>query len=201
VAAVVMLVAGPGAAPALADFRVLGSVPAAGAVLATPPDEVRITFDQPVSDEASLIQVRKVGGGSGAAASYADLYNAGLVRAAGSSALVQSVRLLPPATYEVAWTAGAGPGTPTTSGRFRFTVAGSPEGRAGAGQWVIIGLMALVIALLGVSLARRRIGRRATLTPAELDERRGLLLPRRRRVPRAADRSGRPDESGRSRPG
>jgi methionine-rich copper-binding protein CopC len=160
-AVVALLVAGPGAAPALADFRVLASTPAAGATLTMPPVEVRISFDQPVNDELSSIQVRPVGKGSGAASAYADLYNSGLVRSDGATALVQSVRLLPSGTYEVAWTAGAGAGTPTSSGKFQFTVAAPAEPGAGIGQWAIIGLMAVVIVFLAVNLGRRRIDRRA----------------------------------------
>jgi methionine-rich copper-binding protein CopC len=155
-AAVVVLVAGSGAGPALAAFRVLGSTPAAGSTVTRPPDEVRITFDQAVNDEVSTIHVHPAGAGD----SYATIYNLGLVRATGSRELVQSVRLLPPATYEVSWTAGAGGASPTSSGSFQFTVAAPPHAATGAGQWIIIGILALISLFLAISLIRRRIDRR-----------------------------------------
>ena len=159
-AAVVVLVVGT-AGPAVAAVRVVTSVPAAGATVTKPPDEVRLTFDQAVSDLASTVQVHTVGAGS----SYANLYNSGLVRSDGADALVQSVRLLPPGSYEVAWTASAGGTTATTSGSFRFTVAAPREAKTGPGQWAIIVVMALIIAFLAVSLGRRRLQRREAAQP------------------------------------
>lgn len=146
-----LLLAGPLATPARADFHVLRSSPAAGSAVVQPPDEVRITFDQPVNDVASMVQV-SAGDGS---------YNAGVVTVTGGTTLVQPVRHLSPGDYSVQWSAAAGPGAPATAGTFRFTVAAPPEPSVGVGQWLVVLVMAAVVALLGTTLIRRRLARRA----------------------------------------
>jgi methionine-rich copper-binding protein CopC len=145
-----LLLGGPLAAPALADFHVLRSTPAAGSTVPAPPADVRITLDQPVSDVASSVQVNASDG----------LYNSGVVTVTDGNTLVQPVRRMSPGSYTVTWTAASAPGAVTTSGTFSFTVTGAAEPSAGAGQWIIIGVMALIVAALGSTLLRRRLDRR-----------------------------------------
>ena len=151
-AAVALLLAGPAATPALAAFTVLSSNPAAGATVAVPPADVQITFDQPVDELVSTVTVRAPRSG--------DIFNNGVLRAPNGSTVSQSVRHLPSGTYEVAWTVGAAANSPTTSGKFSFTVNTPPEPQAGAGQWLVIAVLAVIIALLGSALVRRRASRR-----------------------------------------
>lgn len=150
-AVVAALLGGPFATPALADFHVLRSTPAAGSTVAAPPGEVQITFDQPVNDVASTVQVNASDG----------LYNSGVLRVSGGTTLVQPVRHMASGSYTVSWTAAAEPGAPTTSGKFSFTVAAAPEPSAGTGQWIVVGVMALIAAALGSVLLRRRLDRKA----------------------------------------
>jgi methionine-rich copper-binding protein CopC len=147
---VALLLGGPFATPALADFHVLRSTPAAGSTVPAPPGEVRITLDQPVNDVASTVQVNASDG----------LYNSGVVRVEDGNTLVQPVRRMPAGAYTVGWTAAAAPGAPTTSGKFSFTVATPSEPPAGPGQWIIIGVLAVIAAALGSALVRRRADRR-----------------------------------------
>jgi methionine-rich copper-binding protein CopC len=146
---VALLLGGPLAAPALADFRVLRSDPAAGSTGPSPTD-VRITLDQPVNDVASSVQVSGSGG----------VYNSGVVTVADGDTLVQPVRRMPSGAYTVSWTAASAPGAATTSGTFVFTVVTAPEPSAGIGQWIIIGVMAVIVAALGSALLRRRLDRK-----------------------------------------
>ena len=148
---VALLLGGPFATPAQADFHALRSTPAAGSTVTAPPAEVQITFDQPVNDVASSVQVDASDG----------LYNSGVVRISGGTTLVQPVRRMGSGTYTVSWTAAAGPGVPATSGKFKFTVSAPAEPSAGSGQWIVIGVMAVIIAALGSALLRRRLDRRA----------------------------------------
>jgi methionine-rich copper-binding protein CopC len=150
-AALALLLGGPLAAPATADFHVLRSVPAAGATVVGSPAEVQVTLDQPVNDVASTVQVT----------SGSDVYNSGVLRVDNGATLAQPVRRMGAGDYQVTWTASAGAGQPATSGSFHFTVTSPPEPSAGIGQWLVIALMALVVALLGTTLARRRLARRA----------------------------------------
>jgi len=139
------------ATPARADFHVLSTTPAAGSTVLAPPGEVRITLDQPVNDVASSVQVTSSG----------SVYNAGVVTVAGGTTLVQPVRRLSTGDYTVSWTAAAAPGAPATSGKFSFTVSAPPERSAGPGQWLVIAVLAVIIAILGRALIRRRLDRRA----------------------------------------
>jgi methionine-rich copper-binding protein CopC len=148
--AVVVVLLFSGAAPALADFHVLRSNPAAGATVPEPPAEVQISFDGPVSDVASSVQVSAASG----------VYNDGVVTLSGGDTLVQPVRRMASGAYTVSWTAAAAPGAPATSGKFSFTVTAPPERGGGAGQWVVLGVMAVIIAFLGNALVRRRLARR-----------------------------------------
>jgi copper transport protein len=147
---VALLLGGPLAAPALADFHVLRSAPAAGSTAQAPPADVRITLDQPVNDVASSMQVTAPDG----------LYNSGVVTVADGNTLVQPVRRMSSGTYTVSWTAASGPGAATTSGKFSFTVVAPPEPSAGLGQWVVIAVMVVIVAALGSALVRRRLDRR-----------------------------------------
>jgi methionine-rich copper-binding protein CopC len=155
-AVVVLVIGGPLiapalATPALAEFHVLRSDPAAGATVTEPPAEVRITFDQPVSDVASTIQVSAQDG----------VYNSGVLRVDGGTTLVQPVRRLSPGDYSVSWTAASGPGAPAASGKFTFTVSAPSEPSAGIGQWIVVGVLFLIAAFLGGALLRRRLDRKA----------------------------------------
>jgi hypothetical protein len=120
--------------------------------VAAPPDDVQITFDQPVDELVSTVTVRTQGS--------SDIFNNGVLRGQNGSTVVQSVRHLPSGTYEVAWTVGAAANSPTTSGKFSFIVATPPEPQAGAGQWIVIAVLAIIVALLGSALVRRRADRR-----------------------------------------
>jgi methionine-rich copper-binding protein CopC len=140
------------ASPALADFHVLRSTPAAASTVLEPPTAVQITFDQPVNDVAGSIQVDGSGG----------TYNDGVVTVTGGDTLVQPVRRMSSGHYTVTWTAGSAPGAPTTSGKFSFTVNAAAEPSAGIGQWLVIAVMGAIVAALGVALARRRIEQRKT---------------------------------------
>lgn len=148
-AVVVALLLGS-ASPALAGFQVLRSTPAAGSTADGPPTDVRITFDQPVNDVASSVQVSGSGG----------TYNAGVATVTGGDTLVQPVRRMASGDYTVNWTAASAPGAATTSGKFTFTVSAPPEPSAGPGQWIAIGVMVVIIALLAAALLRRRLARR-----------------------------------------
>ncbi len=152
-----LLLAGPAATPALAAFTVLSSTPAAGTTVDAPPVDVQITFDQPVDELVSTVTVSPQGS--------SDIFNDGVVRAQSGATLVQSLRRLSSGTYQVAWTVGAAPNAPTTSGKFSFTMSAPPERQAGAGQWLVIAVMAIIIALLGTAYARRRADRRAAEPP------------------------------------
>jgi copper resistance protein C len=147
---VALLLGGPLATPAQADFHVTRSSPAAGATVPEPPGDVRITFDQEVNDVASSVRVSASDG----------VYNSGVLTVTGGDTLVQPVRRLSPGAYSVSWTAATGHGAAATSGKFSFTVSSSAEHTAGTGQWIVIGVMALIVAFLGSTLIRRRLDRR-----------------------------------------
>jgi methionine-rich copper-binding protein CopC len=149
-AVVVALLVG-GAAPAVAEFHVLRTAPAAGSTVLEPPGDVRITLDQPVNDVASSVQVTSSG----------NVFNAGVVTVAGGTTLVQPVRRLSTGDYTVSWTAASAPGAPSASGKFSFTVSAPPERSAGLGQWLVVAVMAVIIAVLGRALIQRRLARRA----------------------------------------
>lgn len=146
---VALLLGGPLAAPALADYHVLRSNPAAGSTGPDPAD-VRITLDQPVNDVASSVQVSGSGG----------VYNSGVVTVTDGNTLVQPVRRMASGNYTVSWTAASAPRAPTTSGTFSFTVVATSEPSAGPAQWIIIGVLAVIVAALGSALIRRRLDRR-----------------------------------------
>jgi methionine-rich copper-binding protein CopC len=174
--AVVVVLLFSGAAPALADFHVLRSNPAAGSTVPQPPAEVQITLDGPVSDVASSVRVSGSGG----------VYNDGVVTLSGGDTLVQPVRRMSSGDYTVSWTAAAAPGAPATSGKFTFTVSAPAERGGGAGQWVVLGVMAVIIAFLGNALLRRRLAKRPEA------KRRDALRPEARRPERRP-----PDAQGR----
>jgi methionine-rich copper-binding protein CopC len=144
-----------GAAPALADFHLVSSVPAAGSTVLESPGEVKIIFDRPVNDVASSVQVTSSG----------SVYNDGVVTVEGGNTLVQPVRRLSSGNYSVSWTAASGPGAPSTSGKFGFTVSAPADRSAGTGQWIVVGVLAVIVAALGSTLIRRRLDRRNAATP------------------------------------
>ena len=146
-----------GASPALAGFHVLHSTPAAGSTVLRPPGDVRITLDQPVNDVASSVRVTSSG----------DVYNDGVVTVDGGDTLVQPVRRMASGDYTVSWTAASAPGAPTTSGTFTFTVSAPAERSAGLGQWLVIAVMGVIIAILGRALIQRRLARRAAPQDAD----------------------------------
>ncbi|MEV6848938.1 copper resistance CopC family protein [Actinoplanes sp. NPDC051411] len=153
--AVVAVLLFGGAAPARADFQVLRSTPAAGSTVLKPPAEVQVTFDRPVSDVASSVRVSAPGG----------VYNDGVVTLSAGNTLVQPVRRMSSGDYTVSWTATAAPGAPATSGKFTFTVSAPAEPGAGPGQWIVLGVLAVIIAFLGNALIRRRLARRPEAEP------------------------------------
>jgi methionine-rich copper-binding protein CopC len=150
-AVAVVLLGGPLATPALADFHVLRSEPAAGATVNQYVTLVAITFDQDVNDVASTVQVTGPDG----------THNAGVLTVKGGATVDQPIARLSAGVYSVNWTASAGPGMPSTSGRFSFTVATANEPSGGFGQWLVLVPMAGLAGFLGLVLIRRRVDRRA----------------------------------------
>jgi methionine-rich copper-binding protein CopC len=163
-AAAALLSAGPGAAPARADVRMVNSSPVAAAVMSTGPQEVQITFDHVVDQRVSKILVRAETEPKDGSRSCGDLCDDGPLRCDGSE-LEQGLQQLADGTYRVDWTVGEGPASPLDRGSFEFTVAAPYEPGSDVFGRFLLGLVAFVVVVLAVGLLRNRF-RRATRLPS-----------------------------------
>jgi hypothetical protein len=96
---------------AAADAELTSTIPADGAVLAVPPTEVVLTFDQEITDRSSFAVLDSNG------ATVAE----GAVDPADPTTLRGALPLLEPGTYEVQWVAQSADGH-LPRGTFTFTV-------------------------------------------------------------------------------
>lgn len=118
-AGLAVLLAGlPGAAPAWAHSRLLGTDPADGATVTAPMPAVTLTFNEVVRADLSTVLVEGTADRTG--------YGDGPAQVVDHE-LSQPVRPLPSGDYRVAWRAISVDGHPV-QGEFRFTVA-LPPGR------------------------------------------------------------------------
>jgi methionine-rich copper-binding protein CopC len=145
-----VLLGGPFATPALADFHVVKSSPAPGETINQFVTLVSITFDQTVSDVASTVQVIGPDG----------THNAGVLTVDDRVTLDQPVARLSAGVYSVNWTASAAPGDVPTSGKFSFTVANADEPSGSVTQWLVLAPIAGLAGFLALVLIRRRLDRR-----------------------------------------
>ncbi|MGV8966506.1 MAG: copper resistance CopC family protein [Cellulomonas sp.] len=157
-----------GAAPASAHSQLVSATPASGAELEASPGLVTLTFNEPVRDKYSVVQVTGPEGGS---------WQVGGLTQVGSTISQELGPLGPAGVYTVDWRVVSADGHPVV-GTFTFTLTTAGDGKpqaapgstpaagAGVSWWAMVGgfaIVALLLATGSIAVARRQGRARAEL--------------------------------------
>ncbi|MCU7727051.1 copper resistance protein CopC [Actinoplanes sp. KI2] len=168
-----LLAAAPAATPAWASTTLLQSWPQADSTVTEGSiDKVGLSFTENIDANLSSVVVRGSDGST---------YNDGHLQVLLYTNLEQQVRPLPVGEYQVTWVAATGTGDPAR-GEFRFTVTPSTAAATpvaapyqptydggGPGEWLCLGIVALIPLTLFMVMLRRRHRREMDLPPARPD--------------------------------
>ena len=164
----VLVVSVAGAPPASAHSELVSATPVSGAEFDASPGLVTLTFNEPVRDKYSVVQVTGPEGGDWQVGELTQV----------DSTLSQELGPLGPAgVYTVDWRVVSADGHPVV-GTFTFTLTtagdGTPQAASGStttagtgvGWWAMAGALAVVSLVLGagsIAVARRQRRSRAAL--------------------------------------